>query len=74
MYQKSHLVNVLNSPATRVRLYSVLVLPKYEVVAHGLSSREATAWVQTYNDAVQGNPTHAILAEEAEPGMIQPAA
>lgn len=74
MYQKSHLVHVLNSPATRVRLYSVLVLPKYEVVAHGLSFREATAWVQTYNDAVQGNPTHAVLAEEAEPGMIQPAA
>jgi hypothetical protein len=74
MVQKSHLVNGLNSPATRVRLYSVLVLPKYEVVAHGLSFREATAWVQTYNDAVQGNPTHAILAEEAEPGLIQPAA
>lgn len=74
MFQKTHLSDDLNSSATRVRLYSVLVLPKYEVVAHGLSFREATAWVQTYNDAVQGNPTHAILAEEAEPGLIQPAA
>lgn len=74
MFQKSRMSDVLNSPATRVRLYSVLVLPKYEVVAHGLSFREATAWVQTYNEVVQGNPTHAVLAEEAEPGMIQPAA
>jgi hypothetical protein len=74
MLPKSRVLAARNSPAPRVRLYSVLVLPKYEVVAHGLSFREATAWVQTYNEVVQGHPTHAVLAEEAEPGMIQPAA
>jgi|GEM_PF-6440388 len=44
--------------------YSVLLLPKYELVARGLSLREATAWVRTYNDALLGDPAQAVLAEE----------
>ena len=44
--------------------YSVLLLPQYELVARGLSLREATAWVRTYNDVIHGDPAQAVLAEE----------
>jgi hypothetical protein len=46
------------------KTYSVLLLPKYEIVARGLSYRDANAWVQTYNDALQGEPARAVMAEE----------
>lgn len=54
-------------------LYSVLLLPAHEVVAQGLTQREAEAWVRTYNDALGGSPSQAILAEEAA-GGLRPAA
>lgn len=53
--------------------YSVLLLPAHEVVAQGLTQREAEAWVRTYNDALGGSPSQAILAEEAA-GGLRPAA
>jgi hypothetical protein len=46
------------------KTYSVLLLPRYEIVARGMSYRDANAWVQTYNDALQGEPTRAVMAEE----------
>lgn len=46
------------------KTYSVLLLPKYEIVARGMTYRDANAWVQTYNDALQGEPTRAVMAEE----------
>ena len=46
-------------------LYSVLLLPAHEVVAQGLTLREATAWARTYNEALGGSPSQAIVAEEA---------
>jgi hypothetical protein len=55
-----------------VVLFSVLLLPAHEVVAQGLTQREAEAWVRTYNDALGGRPCQAILAEEAVP--LRPAA
>ncbi|WP_254512790.1 hypothetical protein [Anatilimnocola floriformis] len=44
--------------------YSVLLLPQYELVARGLSLREATAWARTYNEVIHGDPAQAVLAEE----------
>ena len=44
--------------------YSVLLLPAHEVVAQGLTHRDAAAWVRTYNETLQGSPSQAVLAEE----------
>ena len=44
--------------------YSVLLLPQYELVARGLSLRDATAWVRTYNSVIHGDPAQAVVAEE----------
>jgi hypothetical protein len=53
-----------SAPVSAVRTFSVLLLPRYEIVARGLSYRDANAWVQTYNDALQGEPARAVMAEE----------
>ena len=60
-------VGSVSAPSAN-RTYSVLLLPKYEIVARGLSYRDANAWVQTYNDALQGEPARAVMAEETSHG------
>jgi hypothetical protein len=62
------------SPVVAARTYSVLLLPRYEIVARGLSYREANAWVQTYNDALQGEPARAVMAEETSHSNLPSAA
>lgn len=52
------------TPPGTAASYAVLLLPRYEVVAHGLSFRDASAWVRTYNETLQGEPAIAVLAEE----------
>lgn len=44
--------------------YSVLLLPQYELVARGMSLRDATAWARTYNSVIHGDPAQAVVAEE----------
>lgn len=56
------------------KTYSVLLLPRYEIVARGMSYRDANAWVQTYNDALQGEPTRAVMAEEVGQSNLPSAA
>lgn len=55
---------IVASEKSAGKTYSVLLLPRYEIVARGLSYRDANTWVQTYNDALQGEPTRAVMAEE----------
>ncbi len=45
-------------------LYSVLLLPRREVVVRGLTLRDASAWMRTYNEVLQGSPCQAVIAEE----------
>jgi len=45
-------------------LYSVVLLPTREKVAHGLTLRDASAWIRTYNEVMQGRPAQAVIAEE----------
>jgi hypothetical protein len=45
--------------------YSVLLLPRRELAARGLSLREADAWIRTYNGVMEGKPAVAVIAEEA---------
>ena len=45
-------------------MYRVILMPALEVVASGLSLREAQAWVQTYNQIMQCPARQAVIAEE----------
>ncbi len=45
-------------------LYSVLLLPRRELVARGLTLRDASAWMRTYNEVLNGGPNQAVIAEE----------
>lgn len=44
--------------------YRVVLWPQMEIAAHGLSQREAQAWVQAYNQILQSPRRQALLAEE----------
>lgn len=45
-------------------LYSVVLLPTRETVVRGLTLRDASAWIETYNQVMQGRPYQAVIAEE----------
>lgn len=47
-----------------VRTYRVVLLPKQEVAAAGLSLREAQAWVNAYNQVMRDARRQAVIAEE----------
>jgi hypothetical protein len=47
-----------------VSTYRVVLFPRLEVAARGLSLREAEAWVQTYNQIMQSSERQAMIAEE----------
>jgi hypothetical protein len=57
-------------------LYSVVLLPARETVCRGLTLRDASAWIQTYNQVIQGKPYQAVIAEQAaaQPGHARSAA
>jgi hypothetical protein len=44
--------------------YRVVLLPKQEVAAQGLSLREAQTWVQAYNHVMRDFRRQAVIAEE----------
>ncbi len=46
------------------RKYRVLLLPQMETVERACSLREATAWTETYNRLIQGEPNMAVIADE----------
>lgn len=50
--------------ATKVT-YQVILLPKKEVAARGCTLAEANAWMQAYNQVLDGGPPVAVIAEEA---------
>ena len=60
-----HSLEELVMSTTLPALYSVLLLPRRELVARGLTLRDASAWMRTYNEALQGSPYQAVIAEEA---------
>ncbi|WP_425616265.1 hypothetical protein NA78x_006208 [Anatilimnocola sp. NA78] len=45
-------------------LFSVVLLPSRETVARGLTLRDASTWIRTYNEVMQGSPAQAVIAEE----------
>ena len=47
-----------------VRTYRVVLLPKQEVAAAGLSLREAQSWVNAYNQVMRDARRQAVFAEE----------
>jgi hypothetical protein len=47
------------------RTYRVVLLPRQEVAAVGLSLREAQAWVRAYNEIMRDPRRQAVIAEEA---------
>ncbi|QDU31891.1 hypothetical protein ETAA8_70530 [Anatilimnocola aggregata] len=53
-------------------LYSVVLLPSRETVARGLSLRDASAWIRTYNEVMQGRPAQAVIAEEVAAVSARP--
>lgn len=44
--------------------YRVVLLPKQEVAARGLSLREAQVWVSAYNGIMRDLRRQAVIAEE----------
>jgi hypothetical protein len=46
------------------RTYRVVLLPRQEVAATGLSLREAQAWVRAYNEIMRDPRRQAVIAEE----------
>ncbi len=44
--------------------YRVVLLPRMEIAASGLSLREAQAWAQAYNQIMQSLERQAVIAEE----------
>lgn len=44
--------------------YRVVLLPKQEVAARGLSLREAQVWVSAYNGIMRDFRRQAVIAEE----------
>jgi hypothetical protein len=47
-----------------VRTYRIVLLPKQEVAAAGLSLREAEVWVNAYNQVMRDARRQAVIAEE----------
>jgi len=45
--------------------YQVILLPKQEIAARGCTLAEANAWMQAYNQVLDGGLPVAVIAEEA---------
>jgi len=46
------------------RTYQVILLPQMEVAEQSCTLGEANAWINAYNEVIQGQPSRAVIGQE----------